>query len=433
MPAALFPESASPGIAPDRAPEIAPDQALDIAPDRAPDRAGETAPSASVAPPRLPVGGLLALAAVVFLAVLTETLPAGLLPQMSAALRVSESQIGQLVTVYALATALTAIPLIAVTRGIPRRTLLLTLVVGFALVNVVTAVSSSYAVILVARVAGGVLAGLLWAMMAGYAMRMVAPAQAGRALAIAMAGTPLAFALGLPLGTLLGSVLGWRMIFGLIAVATALLVVWVLLAVPRFAGERAGERATLWQVFRTPGLAAILAVTLTFVLAHNVTYTYIAPLMRASGWSDRLDVVLLVFGASAIAGLGLVGVLIDRHLRPLVLWATAALAVATLVIGVAGSNPVVTIVAVGLWGMAYGGAPALLQNAPARVTGAAADVAQSMVVTVWNGAIAGGAFLGGVVLDLGGVGGLPVVAGAIALVSLALAFAARTGFAALRR
>lgn len=401
--------------------------------DTGPHRASDVSSAASVAEPRLPVGGLLALAAVVFLAVLTETLPAGLLPQMSSALRVSESQIGQLVTVYALATALTAIPLIALTRGIPRRTLLLTLVVGFALVNVVTAVSSSYAVILIARVGGGVLAGLLWAMMAGYAMRMVPPAQAGRALAVAMAGTPLAFALGLPLGTLLGSLLGWRMIFGLIAVATALLVVWVLLAVPRFPGESAAGRATLWQVFRTPGLAAILAVTLTFVLAHNVTYTYIAPLMRASGWDERLDVVLLVFGASAIAGLGLVGVLIDRHLRPLVLLATAVLAVATLVIGVAGSNPVVTIVAVALWGMAYGGAPALLQNAPARVAGPAADVAQSMIVTVWNGAIAGGAFLGGVVLDFGGVGGLPVVAGVIALVSLGLAFAARTGFAARAR
>ncbi|MGO4105544.1 MFS transporter [Leifsonia sp. YAF41] len=390
--------------------------------------------SASPGPePRLPIGGLLALAAVVFLAVLTEILPAGLLPQMSAALQVSESQIGQLVTVYALATALTAIPLIALTRGIPRRTLLLVLVIGFALVNVVTAVSSSYSVILIARVGGGVLAGLLWAMMAGYAMRMVPPAQAGKALALAMVGTPLAFALGLPLGTLLGTLLGWRMIFGLIAVVTALLVIWVLLTVPQFAGERAGGRATLWQVFRTPGLAAILAVTLTFVLAHNVTYTYIAPLMRASGWSDHLDVALLVFGVSAIAGIGLVGMLIDRHLRPLVLLATAVLAVATLVIGVAGSNPIITIIAVGLWGLAYGGAPALLQNAPARVTGEAADVAQSMVVTVWNGAIAAGAFLGGVALDLGGVGALPYVAGAIALVSLLLAFAARTGFAARTR
>jgi predicted MFS family arabinose efflux permease len=402
-------------------------------PEIAPDHAPETPPAASVAEPRLPVGGLLALAAVVFLGVLTETLPAGLLPQMSAALAVSESQIGQLVTVYALATALTAIPLIALTRGIPRRTLLLALIIGFALVNVITAVSTSYAVILVARVGGGVLAGLLWAMMAGYAMRMVPPAQAGRALAIAMAGTPLAFALGLPLGTLLGSLLGWRMIFALIAVATALLVIWVLLAVPRFPGESASGRATLWQVFRTPGLAVILAVTLTFVLAHNVTYTYIAPLMRASGWSDRLDVVLLVFGASAIVGLGLVGALVDRHLRPLVLLATAVLAVATLVIGVAGANPVVAIVAVALWGIAYGGAPALLQNAPARVTGATADVAQSMVVTVWNAAIAGGAFLGGVVLDLGGVGGLPLVAGAIALLSLVLAFAGRTGFASTAR
>ena len=110
-------------------------------------------------PARLPVSGLLALASIIFLAVLTETLPAGLLPQMSGALGVSESQIGQLVTVYALATALTAIPLIAVTRAIPRRTLLIGLALGFMVINIITALSDSYAVILVARVFGGVLAG----------------------------------------------------------------------------------------------------------------------------------------------------------------------------------------------------------------------------------------------------------------------------------
>ena len=383
-------------------------------------------------PARLPVSGLLALASIIFLAVLTETLPAGLLPQMSGALGVSESQIGQLVTVYALATALTAIPLIAVTRAIPRRTLLIGLALGFMVINIITALSDSYAVILVARVFGGVLAGLLWAMMAGYAMRMVPPAQSGRALSIAMAGTPLAFALGLPIGTLLGAALGWRLVFGIIAAVTLMAIVWVLISVPPFPGERKAGRSTLGQVLRTPGIIAILVVTLTFVLGHNVAYTYIAPLMRASGWSDRLDVVLLVFGVSAIAGLVVVGILIDRHLRMLLVTASAALGLAMIALGVLGHNPIATIIAVGLWGAAYGGAPSLLQNAPARVAGASADVAQSLIVTVWNGAIAGGAFFGGIVLDVAGDGAVPWVALGLVVITGAVVLGSRRGFAPMR-
>ncbi|MFB9311407.1 MFS transporter [Agromyces hippuratus] len=113
---------------------------------------------------------------------------------MSADLGASESQIGQLVAIYAVTTAITAIPLTAVTRSLPRKPLLVGLVIGFALVNGVTAIADSYTVILIARMFGGMLAGLLWAMAAGYAMRTVEPEHSGRALSIAMVGTPLAFA-----------------------------------------------------------------------------------------------------------------------------------------------------------------------------------------------------------------------------------------------
>lgn len=121
---------------------------------------------------KLPLLALLALATAVFITSLTETLPAGLLPAMSADLRVSESATGQTVTVYAIGTALTAIPLTAATAAWRRKRLLLASMAGFALANTVTALSSVYELTMAARFVAGVAAGLAWALLAGYARRM---------------------------------------------------------------------------------------------------------------------------------------------------------------------------------------------------------------------------------------------------------------------
>ncbi|MCD5344978.1 MFS transporter [Agromyces sp. H3Y2-19a] len=394
-----------------------------------------TAPAPVVDAPsrtRLPYNGLLALAAIVFVGVVTEIMPAGLLPQMSADLGVTEAQIGWLVAAYAVTTAVTAIPLTALTRAVPRKRLLLALVVGFALVSGVTAIAGDYTTILVARTIGGMLAGLLWAIAAGYAMRMVEPEHSGRALSIAMVGTPLAFAFGLPIATTLGAALGWRSAFAVLAGLALVLAAWAALALPGFPGEKAGSRPRLGTVLRLPGLVAVLATTAAFVLAHNVAYTYIAPLTVPSGLDGHLDIVLLVFGVFAVAGVLVSGALVDRHLRAMVLIAAVALGAAMIAIGCLAAQPIAVYAAVALWGIAYGGAPTLLQSAPARIAGSAADVAQSMVVATWNGSIAAGAFIGGIVLEAAGVAALPWVALVLVAVAALIASTSRAAFAPLR-
>ncbi|MFF2389081.1 MFS transporter [Agromyces sp. NPDC058104] len=397
----------------------------------APTTAVAAASAATSSTARLPLNGLLALASIVFVGVVTEILPAGLLPQMSADLGVSEAQVGWLVAAYAVTTAVTAIPLTALTRSVPRKRLLLSLVVGFGLVSGITAIAGDYTTILVARTVGGMLAGLLWAIAAGYAMRMARPEHSGRALSIAMVGTPLAFAFGLPIATTLGSLLGWRAAFAVLAGLAIVLAVWAALALPAFPGERAGSRPGLGTVLRLPGLAAVLATTAAFVLAHNVAYTYIAPLVVPSGLDEHLDLVLLVFGVFAVAGVLVSGALVDRHLRAMVLIAAAALGAAMLALGLFAVQPVIVFAAVALWGVAYGGAPTLLQAAPARIAGSAADVAQSMVVATWNGSIAAGAFVGGIVLEATGVSALPWVALALVVVAALIASTSRAAFARL--
>lgn len=381
---------------------------------------------------RLPLASLLALATAAFITILTEALPAGLLPQMAQDLAVSEAWVGQAVTLYALGSLVAAIPLTAATQGVRRRPLLLAAIAGFVMANTVTTVSGSYVVTMVARFLAGVSAGLLWALLAGYAARMVPDHLKGRAIAIAMVGTPLALSLGVPAGTFLSNLVGWRMCFGMMSMLALALMVWVRIQVPDFGGQAAGKRLPLGRVFTMPGIRSVLFVVLTFVLAHNILYTYIAPFLATAGMGERTDLVLLVFGMASLLGIGIVGMLIDRHLRMLTLASTMLFGLSALLLGIAANAAAVVYAAVAIWGLAFGGAATLFQTAIARTAAEAADVAQSMLVTAWNMAIAGGGMVGGVLLDrLGVVAFAPVLMVLLSAALLVVWASGRQGFSSL--
>ena len=378
-------------------------------------------PTEAGASETLPISALLALAMTGFTAILTETLPAGLLPHMAAGLDVSESLAGQTITVYAVGSLLAAIPLTLYTQGWRRKPTLLVAIFGFLIFNCVTAVSTSYALTLVARFMGGVAAGLGWGIIAGYARRMVVAPLRGKALAIAMVGTPLALSIGVPLGAMLGTTLGWRMAFWLMSLTTLGLIGWVVWQVPDFPGQPTEQRLSIARVFRTPGVRTVLVTLFAWITAHNILYTYIAPIAALSGVQGRLDLVLLGFGLAALVGIWITGVLIDRALRPLVLVSLTVFAAVSLAFGLFAAIPEVTIVVTILWGLSFGGAATQLQTALADAAGEGVDLANAMLTTVWNGAIAAGGIVGGVLLDHLGAGSLAWAVLAPTLFALVLA------------
>ncbi|UST87282.1 MULTISPECIES: MFS transporter [Pseudomonas] len=376
-------------------------------------------------PKGLPIGALLALAMTGFICIVTETLPAGLLPLISEGLAISPSMAGQMVTAYALGSVLAVIPMTIATRGWRRRNVLLLTIVGFLLFNSITALSSHYGVTLVARFFAGVAAGLAWSLLAGYARRMVEPEQQGKALALAMVGTPIALSLGVPLGTWLGGLVGWRTTFGLMSALTLVLIVWVLVKVPDYPPQPAHQRLSLSKVLTTPGVRPVLAVVISWMLAHNILYTYIAPFVAPAGMAERVDVVLLSFGIAALVGIWLTAKLVEPLLRSTVLLSLATFAAVCVALGFGGGNPEVIYLGVAAWGLTFGGAATLLQTALADAAGDGADVALSLNVVAWNSAIAGSGVVGGVLLDQWGVTSFPWAMLALVAIAFAIAWGAR--------
>ncbi|ATY14440.1 MFS transporter [Amycolatopsis sp. AA4] len=348
--------------------------------------------------PRRAVLALLALAAAVFIGCLTEVVPAGILLPAAADLGVSPAVAGQLVTVYAVTTAVGALPLTAASARMPRKTLLLLLVAGFFATNLVVAASPWFALTLVARVASGAITGVLWSLVANYAMRLVPAERSARALAVAMAGTPIAFAFGVPAGAAVGETIGWRWVFVGMALLAVPLFWWIAVAVPPLPGDAPGAPMRLSLVLRVRGLRWLLVVVVAFSLGHNIVYTYLGSFYASRGHLELLSTGLLLFGVATVAGLWLVGLVLDRYPRAVLVCTASTVAVCFVVLTLAGREPAVLLTASALWGFAFGGAPTSFQAVAALLAGRRADLAQALIVSGWNAAVAGGALAGGLLL-----------------------------------
>ncbi|XYQ53398.1 MFS transporter [Pectobacterium carotovorum] len=367
---------------------------------------------------RLPLSGLLALAMAAFITLLTEIMPAGLLSSISEGLNVSESLAGQFITAYAVGALVAAIPVTTLTQGMRRRPLLLFAIFGFAVVNLITALSSDYTVSLIARFFAGVFGGIVWSLLAGYAVRMSPSHLSGRAIAISGAGATIALVLGVPLGALLGRYIGWQGAFSLMTALALLLIVWVLAVVPDFAGQSQDKRQSLAHVFLRSGIRAVLFVVFTFVVAHNILYIYVEPFLQPSGLAASVDFVLFTFGLGSIVGLWFVGALVDRRLQFLAVASIVVFAVASLLLGIWGAVPQIVYLSVAIWGLAVGGFATITQTALSQLAGESVDVAQSMYTTGWNTAVAAGGVVGGTLLYQSGSASFAWVAISILAASL---------------
>jgi predicted MFS family arabinose efflux permease len=360
-----------------------------------------------------------------FLLIATETMPAGLLPQIAAGLGITEGTAGQLVSAYALGTVLATIPLVALTRGMRRKPVLVVGILGFLLANTITAVSADLVLSLGTRFLAGAFSGLLWGMLAGYARRITVPRLAGRALAVASIGTPVGLAVGTPFGSWLGTTFDWRWSFGALSVLVGLTLVLAVVLVPDAPGQRAESHLPITAVFAIPGVALVLVVIFTWMVAHNTVYTYIASYLRSADVPLPVDVALVTFGVAALAGIAITAALVDRALRRLVLVSITLFLTAGVIFLVGQQSLVAVLVAIVLWGLAYGGAATQLQTAISEASGENADVANSMLGVSFNLAIFAAGVLGAILLSAYDGLALPAVMIGLALVALSIAVAAR--------
>lgn len=344
-----------------------------------------------------------------------EYLPASLLTPMAADLGVTEALAGQAVTVTAVVALFAGLMVPRLTRNYDRRNVLL----GFTLLmiasNLLVALSSSLAILLVMRILLGIALGGFWSMAAAVAMRLVPAKSVPRALSIIFSGIAVGTVISIPLGSYLGGLYGWRSAFIAATGVGVLTLVFQLFTLPGMAPRKMRVTASVMDVLRRPGIAIGMTGC---VIAHTGQYalfTYIRPALEniAHLDSDHLSLILLGFGVANFIGTLLAGWLMERSLRLTLIMMPALVGLAALSMILFPLEEKGLIGLVALWGMAFGGVPVAWSNWVARSVPDQAETAGGMVVAAVQSSIAAGAVLGGLLFTISGVPGVFITAGCI--------------------
>ncbi len=360
---------------------------------------------------------------------------AGLLPGMAADLAVSVATAGQLVTVFALAYALSSPILTALTSYVSRRTLLIVAMGAFALANVAAWSAQDYWQLMTARVLLAFAAGLYVPGANALASAVVAPERRGTAIAIVNGGLSLAIAFGVPLGAMIGDGMGWRITFGAVAALSALATAGLAFGLPRGIGAGLAT-ATLKERIQTaaqPAILLTLMATTLWAMASYTTYTYLA-LFVASATTlhgAQIGYILFAWGVSAALGLAISGKAIDRHgPRAVILPALTAAAISFALLSASAHllphswEIVPVVVAVIAWGIAHWAYYPAQQTTLVGLAGVkSAPVVLSLNASFMYLGFSLGAGLGSLTITCSGVADLGYVSALSMLAALALTMA----------
>lgn len=371
---------------------------------------------------------LLALTIAAFAIGTTEFVIVGLIPTIATDLGVTLPSAGLLVSLYALAVAIGAPVLTALTGKVPRRPLLVGLMVLFTIGNIAAWLAPGYGSLIVARVLTGLAHGVFFSVGSVIATGLVSKEKAASAIATMFGGMTVAFVTGIPLGTWIGQNFGWRATFLVVAAFGLVALIGAFLFVPR--DIKSAPPAPLLRQARVllqPRLLLVYGMTAVGYGGSLIAFTFLAPILQdVSGFQpSAVSAVLLAYGISVAVGNVWGGKLADkegpvRALKKVFLGLAAVL----VVLSFTAPHPVLVVLTVLAWGaFAFGSVPALqsyvVQQAH-KVAPDAVEVAAGFNISAFNVGIAIGASVGGLVVSRFGLIHTPWIAGVVTLAAVGI-------------
>ncbi len=363
----------------------------------------------------------IAIAAFVFNS--SEFMPVGLLTDIGQTFGASEATTGMLVSVYAWAVMILSVPLMIVATRLDFRRLLLVVLVVFLAGQVLTAFSASYWMLMAARLVVACAHSVFWAIAAPIAVRLVPQSKRALALSVVETGTAVAAIVGLPLGRAIGLAVGWRLTFAIVAVISALLLVYLIVTLPWVPGAEPFGVGQLPGLFRNKGLVALFVLTALYAWGYYTGYSYIEPfLLQIAGLeNDMVTIVLSVFGVASIVGSIMCSKLYPRFRFGFFRAITIGVPVALLLMHAAAGVGIAAIFGVVvLWGISAAAVSVVYQ---AEIINVSSDeeetVAMAFFSGIFNFGIGTGALLGGQVVNSLGIANVFYAGGAIGVASIA--------------
>ncbi len=381
-------------------------------------------PTTTLTRPRSPLIGWLAVTSLmlgIFAIVTSEILPIGLLTAIGADFGISDGTTGLTMTLPGIVAAVAAPAVTLTTARLDRRVMLCALMAVLAVADVLAAAGTSYWIMLISRVLVGLTIGGFWSIGAGLAARLMPPHAVGTATAVIFSAVPLSSVLGVPAGTFIGDLAGWRTAFLVLAVLALLVLAALTLLLPPLTAHQVTSPRVLLGLLRTRGAAIALLATFLIVLAHFGTYTYVTPfLQNVTGLPPAaVSAILLAYGVAGIVGNFLAGKGTATRLRTAFVICGFLIAVTTLLLPSVGGTTIGAVMSLVVWGLAYGGVPVCSQASFIAAAPHTPEAATVVFTSSFQATFALGAFLGGRVVDAFSVSTVMICGGLIALLMAA--------------
>ncbi|WP_396330940.1 MFS transporter [Burkholderia anthina] len=353
------------------------------------------------------------LAAAVFLAGVAENICVGILPAISAGLRVSIAAAGQLTTIFSAVFALAALVAAAFVGRVERRTALVASLVAFAAANLFAAASPGYASLFTARVLMAASCATLILVATRFAAELAPASQRGRAIGIVFMGISASLVLGVPIGMRIADWAGWRAVFVSIAAPALPLALLLVRRLPRLTPAHASPREGATDAPASPSYRAVLGhrrllaaqlVSIAMIGGHFTLFAYLTPYLQAvlSPGATALEGLYVAFGVAGVSGAWLGGLLSDRLGAARALCACPAVfVVAMAVLPMTGASPFAFVPAMMLWGCISWSISPIVQNYLIHAAPSLADASVGINVSAMHAGVALGSAFGGVLVERG--------------------------------
>ncbi len=349
-------------------------------------------------------GAVYAMALCSFVLIASEFMPVSLLSPIAQTLNLSEGKAGQAIAISGLFAVITSLSLSAVLGRMDRRIVLLVLTSMLVLSGAIVAFAPTYLVFMAGRALLGIAIGGFWSMSAAIAMRLVPNQSVPKALAVISGGNALATVLAAPLGSFVGSLIGWRGAFFCVVPVAVAAVIWQAVTLPSLpVAERQSARSMFALLRRPPVVFGLLTVAMLFVGQFSL-FTYLRPFLEQVTHVSpaMLSIMLLILGVSGFIGTVLIGRVLNGGLFLTLAVLPALMAATAVALTVVGTSVVAVGILLAVWGFAGTSAPVAWWTWLARTVPDEAEAGGGLMVAIVQLAITLGATMGGIVFDTAG-------------------------------
>lgn len=349
-------------------------------------------------------GAVYAMALCSFVLIASEFMPVSLLSPIAHTLNLTEGKAGQAIAISGLFAVITSLSLSSILGKTDRRIVLLVLTSLLVISGAIVAFAPSYVVFMVGRALLGIAIGGFWSMSAAIAMRLVPSHAVPKALAVISGGNALATVLAAPLGSFVGSLIGWRGAFFCVVPVAVAAVIWQALTLPPLpVAERQSARGMFALLRRPPVVFGLLTVAMLFV-GQFALFTYLRPFLEQVTHVSpaMLSIMLLILGVSGFIGTVLIGRVLNGGLFLTLAVLPALMAATAAALTVVGTSVVAVGILLAVWGFAGTSAPVAWWTWLARTVPDEAEAGGGLMVAIVQLAITLGATMGGMVFDAAG-------------------------------